>query len=231
MDTFLGLCSQVMSQCLTGSRLDASTAGVPATQELGFVAPLTSQQYVIVPEMAFQCYGYITSWSALTLINNKESFLLNLNYQITFTLWRPRGDGSYDLAGVNDLTFGMKDFMNAITSIDNSTGRAPENSSYFHFQNKQPIINSNISFQPGDVIGYNVEKAIGIGVTITVPVLLAYRKRTTPEQGSVDLMYIRGGNETRHTFCSFEHCDRVTTDSSVVPYLTVHYGKRGDGRY
>ncbi len=150
-------------QCLEGNTLD--TSSTPDTEDLMYLTPQVQLQHVIAPQLRFNCYGYITSWSARTVVDNNPSFLTQLSYQITFTLWRPRNDGSqgnYDLVGRNDLTFELSE--DKLTPIDNSSGLVPDRYYYFTFQNKAPLENQNLSFQPGDVVGWNVER-VRFGIT------------------------------------------------------------------
>lgn len=212
------------AQCLQGASPDTQATVPPATEDLRYLAPDQHLQSVIVPALHFNCHGYITSWSALTVIDSNPTFLQLLTYTITFTLWRPREEGSYDLVGVNDLTFEMNELVSGSTPIDNSSGLVPERYVYFSFQNKRPIENRNLSFQPGDVVGWNIEKAFGISSTITGPVLVVYKERTSQDQESVNLQYRSISNGTK-MYCSIEHCDNFRMESSVVPYVSVHYGK------
>ena len=125
---------------------------------------------------------------------------------------------------MNDLTFETNELVSGITPIDNSSGLVPERYAYFSFQNKSPIENRNLTFQPGDVVGWNIEKAIGIASTITGPVLVVHREGTSQDQESVNLQYRSSSNGTK-MYCSIEHCDNFRMESSVVPYVSVHYGK------
>ena len=110
-----------------------------------------------------------------------------------------------------------------VDPIDNSTGLAPQRYSYFRFVNRQPI--GNLSFQPGDVIGWTIERSLEFLTTITVPVSVLYRKATTQDQGSVHILYYSSSNDTRDTVCSIGHCERQTNESSVLPYLNIHYSE------
>ena len=103
---------------------------------------------------------------------------------------------------MNDLLFEASELLSGITPINNSSGLVPERYAYFSYQNKRPLENVNISFQPGDVLGWNIKKAIGRTRTITGPVLVVYRERTSQDQGSVDLVYI--SNVAIRTYCSIE---------------------------
>ena len=222
--TVLGKWDGMAAQCLHGASPDTQTTVPLATEDLLYLAPAQHLQSVIVPALDFNCHGYITSWSALTVIDSNPTFIALLTYQITLTLWRPREEGSYDLVGVNDLIFRETELRSGITPIDNSSGLVPERYVYFSFQNKRPIENRNLSFQPGDVVGWNIEKAIGIASTITGPVLVVHRKRTSQDQESVNLQYRSISNGTE-IYCSIEHSDSFRMESSVVPYISVHYGK------
>ena len=138
----------VSSQCLQGASVNISTATFPPTEDLLFVAPQSNVQSVIVPEMRFNCYGYVTSWSALTVVDSTANFLSFLEYWITFTLWRPNVNKGFDLVGTSLVSF--KNLQ--VDPIDNSAGLAPPRFSYFRFANRRSNA-GNLSFQPGDMIG------------------------------------------------------------------------------
>ena len=211
----------VSSQCLQGASVNVSTETFPPTEDLLFVAPQSRLQHVIVPEMRFNCYGYVTSWSALTVVDSTANFLSLLDYFITFTLWRPNENIGYDLVGTSLVSFENLQ----VDPIDNSTGLAPQRYSYFRFVSKPSNAGGNLSFQPGDVIGWTIERSLEELTTITGPVSVIYRKATTQNQGSVDILYFSSSNDTRDTICSIGHCEELTNASSVLPYINVHYSK------
>ena len=163
----------MLSQCLQGASLNVSTETFPLTEDLLFVAPKRSLQYVIVPEMRFNCYGNVTSWSALTVVDSTANFLSILDYWITFTLWRPNANKGYNLVGISFVSFENLQ----VDPIDNFSGLAPQRYSYFRFMNREPF--GNLSFQPGDVIGWTIERSLEELTTITGPVSVVYRKATT----------------------------------------------------
>ena len=72
----------VPSQCLQGANLDVHTETFTPTEDLLVVPPQRNLQYVIVPEVRFNCYGLVTSWSALTVVDSTANLLalLDLNY-------------------------------------------------------------------------------------------------------------------------------------------------------
>ena len=211
----------VSSQCLQGASLNVSTETFPPTEDLLFVAPQRNLQYVIVPEMRFNCYGYVTSWSALTVVDGTANFLSFLDYWITFTLWRLNENKGYDLVGTSLMSFENLQ----VDPIDNSTGLAPQRYSYFRFESKPSNAGGNLSFQPGDVIGWTIERSLEEFTTITGPVSVIYRKATTQNQGSIDILYFSSSNDTRDTICSIGHCEELTNASSVLPYINVNYSK------
>jgi len=128
----------VASQCLQGSVVNVSSADFPATEDLLYVAPQRNLQYVIVPEMKFNCYGNITAWSALTLVDSTGNLLSVLDYVITFQRF-----------------------------------------SYFKFDKKQPTSNKVLSFQPGDVVGWTIERSLETPMTIIGPISVVYRRATS----------------------------------------------------
>ena len=212
--------SLVSSQCLQGASLNVSTETFPPTEDLLFVAPKRNLQYVIVPEMTFNCYGYVTSWSALTVVDSTANFVSILDYFITFTLWRPNANKGYDLVGTSLVSFENLQ----VDPIDSFSGLAPQQLSYFQFVKRVPA-SSNLSFQPGDVIGWTIERSLEFLTTITGPMSVIYKKATTQDQGSVHILYYFSSNDTRDTVCSIGHCEELTNESSVLPYLNIHYSE------
>ena len=61
--------------------------------------------------------------------------------------------------------------------------------------------------------------------SIIGPVSVVYRKATNQDQDSVDILYYSSSNDTRDTVCSNGHCEELTNQSSVLPYLNIHYSE------
>ncbi len=98
------------TSCTPGIR-DIDIDQPPNTETVRFLqSSSTSQEgrQVIVPKMRLDCSGYITNWSAHTLILTEPNFLDSLTHTITFQVWRPdsRNTNSYSLVGSNELRFG-----------------------------------------------------------------------------------------------------------------------------
>ena len=100
---------------------------------------------MMVPEMTFNFYGYVSSWSALTVAEGRgflsffQVLIIGLH---SLYIWRPNANKNYDLLGTR-----LVPFQNLqVDPIDNSIGLAPPFCSYFRFVNR--LSNAgNLSFQ------------------------------------------------------------------------------------
>lgn len=184
---------------------------------LQYFAAGETQQLVIIPEMRFNCHGNITSWSALTIVKKDRDFLLYLTHRLTFTVWRPREGNNYDLVGENMLISEGEELMSAITPIDNSSGLIRSNVGYFLFEMEEP--EEQITFQPGDVVGWNVHGTVG---TTSSQLSVVYRKANDQDSQAVNLLT----SNTTATYCSVLWCDDTRSIASVIPYLSIQYGKK-----
>ena len=87
---------------------------------------------MIITTYQFNCFGEVTEWGAYVQLGRSNNTCV---YIPTFQVWRPVGDGVYELVGENaypaiNLTQGSDIGMAAITPV---------------------------YFQPGDVIGYYMD--------------------------------------------------------------------------
>lgn len=197
--------------------LDVNATDPPPTEMLMYFASEARLQQIVVPEMIFNCHGNITSWSALTIVKTVPDFLNNLSHELSFTVWRPRsGNTIYDLVGQSVLSFESTELLDGITQIDNSSGLAPSDRGYFRFIEKQP--REVISFQPGDVVGWNVN----MNVNSIRPALSVVYKLQNAGERSFDLVNFFAN--ARETYCSVSVCnDTMNMTFSAVPYISVQY--------
>lgn len=108
-------------------------------------------QQVIMPQLTFTCGGYISSWSAHTLVLTRSNFLTLLTHVALFQVWRPTPDNlSYTRVGSNLLEFAGQTLRDGITLIPGTNDTA-----FFSFAQEVPP-NDQILVQPGDVVGWYV---------------------------------------------------------------------------
>ena len=183
---------------------------------------------VIVPEMRFNCHGYITGWSALLSFEFSESAFNNFEHDITFQLWRPspRDSGIFTFVGSSNIRFFPTVLPDGVTFIDGS-------SNYFNLTSVTPSRGQNLRFQPGDVMGWYFHTKVGV----QVPLSVAYRHFTTSSISSSDPrlqpldMYTTIITDTLRSDtpppCELSLCSdqTFTRIPSVIPYFTVDYGK------
>lgn len=201
--------------------LDINNEAPQSADQLRNFEPKGTQgtaRLVLMPEVKFNCSGIITSYSAVTITSKAFDSLAKA---ITFSLWRPRGQGLYDVVGRNELVFSSF-FEGTLLDLDNSTGQIQANMRYFMFTNKEP--SNYISFQPGDILGWQVEEAFFVR---NMQILnLVYREVNTPEEGV----------EFVSTFitlpppCTVSECDSrpnstFTRQPQLLPYLSIQYSK------
>lgn len=176
--------------------------------EIQYLESLSSRQ-VLVPQMKFNCHGYITQWHA-QLINNVSS---SLGHAIMhFHVWRPStsSNGLYRLVGSNTFEIGPQ---NSTTRIQNSMME------YFSFSKKPAESDRQIFFQPGDILGWFSSSSSPHGRSPTLGVML----RNSSNQNDPTTIIMKRTN--------IEPCEisDVAGDvqhlPSVVPYISVDYSK------
>ena len=176
--------------------------------KIQYLESLSSRQ-VLVPQMKFNCHGYITQWHA-QLINNVSS---SLGHGIMhFNVWRPStsSNGLYHLVGSNTFEIGPQ---NSTTRIQNSMME------YFSFSKKPVESDRQIFFQPGDILGWFFSSSSPHGRSPTLGVMF----RNSSNQDDPTTLIMKRTN--------IEPCEisDVAGDvqhlPSVVPYISVDYGK------
>ena len=201
---------------------DIATVSLPPIDQVTyFEFDNTVFQQAILPQLKFTSYGTITSFSALTVANSFDRFIDFVPHEISFTVWRPRGAGLYDVVGHTVLKFGSGDLRAGRLTIDNSSGLVPEDLDYFNFTDKEPdytnpLSSGPVSFQPGDVLGWNQ-----LAGTTKKPLSLVY-----VQSNSTDAVDGFRAPPSQEIPCSLSECNVGTsTLSSIIPYFSVQYGK------
>ena len=175
---------------------------------------------VIAPQLKINCHGTITSWHALTNFNTRLSSLEFLQHDITFQLWRPSTEDSrvYHFVGSNVAKFIGNEIRNGLTVLS-------DEEKVFNLTATPPTA-ERLQFQPGDVIGWYIHTTLQ---TVDRPLTIVYR-HTTSSENAVDLFSteITDLDEA----ATPPPCDvgilcssQTALIPSVVPYVTVEYGK------
>ena len=175
---------------------------------------------VIVPQLKFDCYGTITNWHALTYFNAGEAALNALHHDITFQLWRPSAEDNrvYSFIGSNIARFRGNEIRAGRTILEDGT-------QFFNLTSTPPT-QERFQFQPGDVIGWYIHTAVQ---ATELPLSIVYRHATSDDENVVDLFstVISDLNyAATPPPCDVAVCSINTTlVPSVIPYITVEYGK------
>ena len=173
----------------------------------------------IAPQLKFDCHGTITSWHALTYFNTVDAALDSLFHDITFQLWRPSTEDNrvYSFIGSNIVKFNGDAIRTGRTVLEDGT--------QFFNLTSTPSAQERLQFQPGDIIGWYIHT----GVQATdQPLSIVYR-HVTSDGNAVD-MFNTVITDSSHAPtpppCDVAVCSTNTTlISSVIPYITVEYGK------
>ena len=174
---------------------------------------------VIVPQLRFDCHGYITRWHALTWLNSGESAIDTLYHDITFQLWRPNAtdDRLYSFVGSNTFRFIGANLRAGLS----------EDRQYFNLTGS-PTNNERLFFQPGDVIGWYIHTALQ---ATDRPLTIVYRQVTSSDPGLQTFdMYSRVITDTTYAStpppCDLAICSSQNTlIPSIIPYVTVEFGR------
>jgi hypothetical protein len=196
---------------------DGSPFAVEGAQHLPY-GVLDSYQ-VILPGLKFNCYGEVTSWSALVVYRYIPGS--GALYQVTFQVWRPNGSGRYRLVGFDKL------FRSSISPI--RATHENEELAYYYLSNATEQREGNqtsentkpLYFKPGDIIGFDI---LSLFKTATHPMFITYRNQAPgdPDHLVMDLFYnTTDGGDAQ---CEMDTCsDGMEKIESVVPNIFFTY--------
>ena len=197
--------------------------------DFGYLEPnmtLSVGYQVIVPDMRFDCHGYISGWSALTQLNSNEAAVDNLNHVITFQLWRPSpsDDRVYTFVGSQRLDFVGASLRAGLTVVNGTQ--------FFRFTSAESE-DERLYFQPGDVVGWYIHTLVQ---STERPLTIVYRDLSSsseaidPSLQSVDMYSAVVADTSKADTpppCELSLCSgQFTRISSIIPYVTVDYGEQ-----
>ena len=181
---------------------------------------------VLLPGMRFNCYGNLTSWSALVVYRNSTSSMAL--GQVIFQVWRPTGSGKYKLVGFDEILVQPENLQ----PIPDTTHKN-KNLAYHYVLNENEDRtedgqmnldkeeNSPLFFQPGDIVGVLIQSF----TTTNRQLYITYRNKTEsdPDHVVMDMFYNKTGGE--QAMCEMNTCsDEIQTVESVVPNIFFTYG-------
>ena len=179
---------------------------------------------VIVPEMEFTCHGYISGWSAVTRLDSNDAAIDNLLHDITFQLWRPSPIDSkiYNFVGSQTLNFIGANLRDGLTVINGTQ--------FFRFTSAQSE-DVRLYFQPGDFVGWFIHSSVQ---SIQRPLTIVHRdvanNTADPSVQPVDMYTTMIADSDRADTpppCELALCSgQFSRISSVIPYVSVDYGKK-----
>ena len=174
---------------------------------------------VIIPGIKFICYGYITNWSAIAVVDKR---FLALSHVIHFQTWRRVGKTRYHRVGNDYLLFPPNELNNIVTSTTDS------NIGYFEFQQKMGEGENRIYFQPGDVVGFFIAP---VGASSLAPLGIAFINATFSDNTS-DVVDMYDYSISEHAqLCEVSECAQtVTKHDAVIPQIFVNFGELCDSR-
>ena len=216
---------QVTSAVLSCSAGYRAVPDLNQTRKLEWTNSSVEGRQVIAPEMRFNCHGYVTNWTAHTLVLTSVNYVELLTHTITFQVWRPNAAGhSYTLVGSNQLNFAGEELSNGITLIPGVTNMA-----YFRLSQEVPM-SERIHVVPGDSIGWFVATRFAT----KKPLSVLYSKSAYQDNpDSLVTLYSHSRTREACEVCSGDvpgvggGGDEVVTDveTSVLPYIAVGLGE------
>ena len=188
---------------------------------LGSPGAITEGYQVIIPGMQFDCYGYVTNWSALAVLHTgavKPAISVNLNHRLYFQLWRPLGNGVYQRVDDDRLLFDSRDIDAG--ELDMTRSQLEGDLTYAQFTGKIGEEQNRMYFQPGDVVGLFIPPFFGTNANLG----LTFRTAAVAEEGvSVEMYSVSVATDQ---LCEFSECgENVTYYEAVVPQISVSFGK------
>ena len=183
--------------------------------EVRYLERLSSRE-VLVPQMQFNCHGFITRWHAQLV--NDVSF--SLGHIIFFHVWRPsnNSDGRFSIVGSNIFDTEPQNSNTRLPTVNSTVG-------YFSFSKtpaESDFTNNRIYFQPGDILGWLFSSSSFNGRHPPLGIVF----RTATNQDSPDAQADMIVRHTNSELCDASDCaGDVQHLQSVVPYVSVEYGK------
>ena len=173
---------------------------------------------VIIPEMKFNCHGYITSWSALTALNSNFEILV---HHIYFQIWRPIPEGKYQFVGEDYLLFTSPEIQGNV----DTESPTEEDIGFFQFENKIGVElenrTSRVYFRPNDVLGYFIRTEGSI-----IPLSIVFRNATSSDDASTVVHLFSYAYSSNQQFCEASTCgEAVVSHLDVVPQISVNFSK------
>ena len=170
----------------------------------------------IIPGMEFTCYGYITSWRALAVLDERFSIL---THSIYFQVWRPVSETERTYRRVDDDYLLFSPSSEELNNLDTET--LPESDiAFLTFEAKRGETDRRMYFQPGDIVGFFIPNF----ASSVAPLGITFRNasHTTPPDAAVDMYSYTSGQQ----LCDLSECGQnVTVYRSILPQISVNYGK------
>ena len=193
-------------------------------EDIDFQSPNTAVfvgYLFIAPQLKFDCHGSITSWHALTNFNTVDAALDVLFHDITFMLWRPSAEDNrlYSFIGSNIAKFNGNEIRAGRTILEDGT--------QFSNLTSTPSTQERLQFQPGDIIGWYIHTTVQ---AFEQPLSIVYRHTTSDDENYAVNLFSTVISDSDHAAtpppCDLAICSANTTlIPSVIPYITVEYGK------
>ena len=173
------------------------------------------RQQVILPGHTFSCLGYVSRWSAHTLVITRPQFEDFLTHVAIMQVWRPgnHGNRTYTKVGLNRLEFQGDALRNGITRIPGETDIA-----HFSFTYQVPP-EQQILVQPGDVVGWYVPEQ---GINPPLSPLFRDRTETDPDHVATSML-IKNATQAECVFCSNAGDSEVVLET--VPLVSATLSK------
>ena len=177
---------------------------------------------VLLPGIKFNCYGNLTSWSAL-VVGVRYSYALK---QIVFQVWRPTGSGWYKLVGFDEILVPLNslpktDHENEYLAYYYILNTAEDRTGDFDLHSNQEE-NKPLYFKPGDVIGILIQSFI---TTAHRQMYITYHNQTAsdPDHQVMDMFFtVTDGSVAQ---CEINTCsEEVPVIQSIVPNIFFTYG-------
>ena len=178
---------------------------------------------VLLPGIKFNCYGNLTSWTALVVANNYNHGAIS---EAVFQVWRPAGLGRYKLVGFDEILVPLNSLPNTNHENENLAyyyilNTAEDRTDDFDLQSNQEE-NKPLYFKPGDVIGILIQSFLK---TANIQMYITYRNQTAsdPDHQVMDMFF--DVTDGRKAQCEINTCsEEVQVIQSIVPNIFFTYG-------
>ena len=184
---------------------------------------------VLLPDLKFDCHGYISNWSALTVLDSRVIAIVTSFTELQ--LWRPTVDDP-DVYTLVDSKTNM--FPGPPSNPRNQPDDASSPVKLYTFEEFAGSNDTRLYFQPSDIVGLFLHSFEDLRMPLGVTFRNATALEASAPNGRVSRLYVVPFQKSTplctssacKPLCGVSKCDNSTKIyDAVVPQLKINYGR------